>query len=65
MIDQFSGSRQTRTGRKPPRRSWRVPGYGWRVEFSGLERPGQWLAVAVCTAVVLIVAAMITFLVFG
>ncbi len=39
----------------------RLPGYGWRVEFSGLERPRQWLGVALATAVVLVVVILITY----
>ncbi len=56
-----SSPRRRRSDRKP-RRSEKVPGYGWRSNLTGLERPSQWLGVFLVTVAVLVVAALITYL---
>ncbi len=62
---EHSGARPRRSDRKPPQRSGKPPGYGWRANLSGLERPRQWLGVLLVTVSVLIVAALIAALSFG
>ncbi|MDH3303559.1 MAG: hypothetical protein OES24_23890 [Acidimicrobiia bacterium] len=56
-------SEQTqRSEQNARRRSNRVPGFGWRPDLTGLERPGQWLGIFLGTLIVLAVAALITYL---
>lgn len=59
-----SRSQGPRTGKEPSHRSQRLPGYGRRVELSGLERPRQWLGVILATAVVLIVVVLIAYVAY-
>lgn len=60
--EEQSDPRNPQPEGNPRRRSDRVPGYGWRPNLTGLERPRQWLAVFLGTILVLLVAALITYL---
>ncbi len=61
---EHSGAQPRRSSRKRPQRSGKVPGYGWRPNLTGLERPSQWLGVFLVTVSIFVVAALITYL-FG